>query len=81
MTWKSFCRSVGHDIEHAATGISKFATLVVDETASVVKVLGGDAVKISHEAGGAVSSVGSSLAMPMTIGVVGLAAFFLLKQR
>ena len=81
MTWKSFWRSVGHDIEHDATGISKFANHVVDETASVAKVLGNDAVKISHEAGGAVSSVGSSLAMPMTIGAVGLAAFFLLKQR
>ena len=81
MTWKSFWRSVGHDIEHAATGISKFATHAVDEAASVVKVLGNDAVKISHEAGGAVSSVGSSLAMPLTVGALGLAAFFLMKQR
>ena len=80
MTWKSFCRSVGHDIEHAATGISKFATHVVDETASVVKVLGNDAVKISHEAGGAVSSVGSSLSMPLAIAAAGVAAFLLLKK-
>ena len=80
MTWKSFWRSVGHDIEHAATGISKFATHVVDETASVVKVLGNDAVKISHEASGAVSSVGSSLSMPLAIAAAGVAAFLLLKK-
>ena len=81
MTWKSFWRSIGHDIEHAATGVASFATHVVDKTASVVESLGGDAVKISHEASGAVSSVGSSLAMPLTVGVLGLAAFFLMKQR
>ena len=81
MTWKSFWRSVGHDIEHAATGVTSFATHVVDKTSEVVESLGGDAVKISHEAGGAVSSVGSSLAMPLTIGAAGLAAFFLMKQR
>ena len=81
MGWKSFWRSVGHDVEHLATGVASFATHLVDKTASVVENLGGDAVKISHEAGGAVSSVGSSLAMPMTIGALGLAAFFLLKQR
>ena len=80
MTWKSFWRSVGHDIEHAATGISKFATHAVDEAASVVKVLGNDAVKISHEAGGAVSSVGSSLVMPLSIAAAGLMGFLLLKK-
>ena len=82
MTWKSFWRSVGHDVEHLATGVASFATHVVDKTASVVESLGGDAVKISHEASGAVSSVGSSLAMPLTIGAAGLAAYFLMmKQR
>ena len=80
MGWKSFWRSVGHDIEHAATGISKFATHVVDKTASVVESLGGDAVKISHEAGGAVSSVGSSLSMPLAIAAAGVVGFFLLKR-
>ena len=80
MTWKSFWRSVGHDVEHLATGISKFATHAVDEAASVVKVLGNDAVKISHEAGGAVSCVGSSLAFPLAIGAAGIAAMMLLKR-
>ena len=80
MTWKSFWRSVGHDIEHAATGISKFATHAVDEAASVVKVLGNDAVKISHEAGGAVSSVGSSLSMSLAIAAAGLVGFLMLKK-
>ena len=81
MTWRSFWRSVGHDIEHAATGVASFVNHVVDKTASVVESLGGDVVKVAHEGSTAVSSVGSSLAMPMTIGAVGLAAFFLLKQR
>ena len=53
---------------------------LVDKTASVVESLGGDVVKVAHEGSTAVSSVGSSLAMPMTIGAVGLAAFFLLKK-
>ena len=52
MTWKSFWRSVGRDVEHAATGVASFANHLVDKTASVVESLGGDAVKISHEAGG-----------------------------
>jgi len=81
MTWKSFWHSVGRDIEHAATGVAHFAEHVVDKGASVVESLGNDAVKISHEAGGAVSSVGSSLSMPLTIGAVDLVAFFLMKQR
>ena len=80
MTWKSFWHSVGRDIEHAANGEAHFAEHVVDKTDSVVESLGGDAVKISHEASGAVSSVGSSLAMPLTIGAVGLAAFFMMKR-
>ena len=81
MGWKSFWHSVGRDIESAATGVSHFATHVVDKTSEVVESLGNDTVKISHEAGGAVSSVGSSLAMPMTIGARALGAFFLMKQR
>ena len=80
MTWKSFWRSVGHDIEHAATGVASFATHVVDKTASVVESLGGDAVKVAHEGGVAVSSVGSSLSVPLAIVAAGLAAFFLLKK-
>ena len=80
MTWKSFWRSVGHDIEHAATGVASFATHVVDKTASVVESLGGDVVKVSHEASGAVSSVGSSLAFPLAIGAAGIAAMMLLKR-
>ena len=80
MTWKSFWWSVGHDIEHAATGVSTFATHLVDKTASVVESLGGDVVKVAHEGSTAVSSVGSSLAMPLTIGAVAAAAFFLTKR-
>ena len=79
MTWKSFWRSVGHDVEHLATGVASFATHVVDKTASVVESLGGDVVKVSHEASGAVSSVGSSLAFPLAI-AAGIAAMMLLKR-
>ena len=81
MGWKSFWRSVGHDIEHAATGVSTFATHLVDKTASVVESLGGDVVKVAHEGSTAASSIGSSLSMPLTIGAVALGAFFLMKQR
>ena len=81
MTWKTFWHSVGRDIEHAASGVAHFATHVVDKTASVVESLGNDVVKVSHEASSAVSSVGSSLSMPLTIGAVGLAALLLMKQR
>ena len=49
MTWKSFWRSVGRDVEHAATGVASFANHVVDKTASVVESLGGDAVKVAHK--------------------------------
>ena len=81
MTWSSFWHSVGRDIEHAATGVAHIVTHVVDKTASVVESLGGDVVKVAHEGSTTVSSVGSSLSMPLTIGALGLAAFFLLKQR
>ena len=80
MNWKSFWRSVGRDVEHAATGVSTFANHLVDKSASVIESLGGDAVKISHEAGGAVSSVGSSLSMPLAIAAAGVVGFFLLKR-
>ena len=81
MTWKSFWRSVGHDLEHAANGVASFATHVVDKGASVVEYLGGDVVKVAHEGSTAVSSVGSSLAMPLTIGAEGLAAYFMMMKR
>ena len=81
MGWKSFWHSVGRDIESAATGVAHIATHIVDKTSEVVESLGSDTVKIAHEGSTAVSNVGSSLAMPLTIGAVGLAAFFLLKQR
>ena len=80
MTWKSFWRSVGHDIEHLGTGVASFATHVVDKTASVVESLGGDAVKVTHEGSVAVSSVGSSLSMPLAIAAAGVVGFFLLKM-
>ena len=79
MTWKSFWHSVGRDIEHAATGVA--AEHVVDKGASVVESLGNDVVKVAHEGSTAVSSVGSSLAMSLTIGALSLGAFFLMKQR
>ena len=81
MTWKSFWHSVGRDLEHAATGVAHFAEHVVDKGASVVESLGNDVVKVAHEGSTAVSSVGASVSMPLTIGAVGLAAFFLMKQR
>ena len=81
MTWKSFWHSVGRDIESAVTGVAHIATHIVDKTASVVESLGGDVVKVAHEGSTAVSSVGSSLAMPLTIGAAGLAAYFLMMKR
>ena len=76
MTWRSFWRSVGRDVEHAATGVASFANHVV----GVVESLGGDAVKVAHEGGVAVSSVGSSLSMPLAIAAAGVVGFFLLKR-
>ena len=78
MTWSSFWRSIGKDVEHLATGVSHFANHVVDEGASVVRSLGGDVVKVAHEGSNAVSSVGSSLAMPLAV-AAGVAALFLLR--
>ena len=80
MTWKSFWRSVGHDVEHLATGVASFANHLVDKTASVVESLGNDTVKIAHEGGVAVSSVGSSLSMPLAIAAAGLVGFLILKR-
>ena len=80
MGWKSFWHSVGRDIESAATGVSHFATHVVDKTSEVVESLGGDAVKVAHEGSTAVSSVGSSLSVPLAIAAAGLVGFFLLKR-
>ena len=80
MTWKNFWHSVGRDIESAATGVAHIATHIVDKTASVVESLGGDVVKVAHEGSTAVSSVGSSLAMPLTIAAAAAAAFFLMKR-
>ena len=60
--------------------MASFATHVVDKTASVVENLGGDVVKVAHEGSTAVSSVGSSLSMPLAIAAAGVAAFFLLKK-
>ena len=71
MTWKSFWRSVGHDVEHA--------THVADEGASVVKSLGGDVVATQSDEG-AVKGAASNLSLPLTIGAITLGAFILMKR-
>ena len=84
MTFASFWRSIGHDVESAATGVAHFATHVVDEAASTVKSLGHDAsttvVGVSTAAEGAVKGAASSLSLPITIGAFALGACFLLKR-
>ena len=77
MTWSSFWRSIGKDIECLTTGTVHFATHVVDDGFSTVRAFGDDVVKVSHEASGAVSNVGSSLAFPRAIGA---AEMMLLKR-
>ena len=96
MTFGSFFRSIGQSISHAAVGIYHAASeavnkiagagkYVFDTSVNLVKVVSHDAVttigSVAHEAGGAVKSVGSSLALPLAIGAAGIAAMFLLKQK
>ena len=50
-------RTVGRDIEHAATGMVHFAAHVVGEGFSTVKALVNDVVGVTHEASGAGSSL------------------------
>ena len=78
--FSNWFRTVGRDIEHAATGVVHFATHVVDEGFSTVKALGNDVVGIAHEASGAVKGVASSLAMPIALAIGGIGAVFLLKR-
>ena len=78
--FSNWFRTVGRDIEHAATGVVHFATHVVDEGFSTVKALGNDVVSVAHEASGAVKSVGSSLAFPLAIGAAGIVAAMFMKR-
>ena len=58
---------------------------IIDRGVSLVGTVSHDASTtigtVTKEAGSAVSSVGSSLAMPLAIGAAALGAMFILKQR
>ena len=77
--FSNWFRSVGRSIEHAAVGVSHFATHIVDEGFSTVKALGNDVVSVAHSAEGAAKGVASSLAMPIALAAAGIGALFLLK--
>ena len=96
MTFGSFFRSIGQSIAHAAVGVYHAAGTAVDKvagagkyvfdhTVSLVTTVSHDASStigtVAKEAGSAISSVGSSLAMPLAIGAAALGAMFILKQR
>ena len=96
MTFGSFFRSIGQGISHLAIGVYHAAGVAVDKvagagkyvfdhTVSLVTTVSHDASStigtVAKEAGSAISSVGSSLAMPLAIGAAALGAMFLLKQR
>ena len=96
MTIGSWFRAVGQSIAHAAVGVYHAAGTAVDKvagagkyvfdhTVSLVTTVSHDASStigtVAKEAGSAISSVGSSLAMPLAIGAAALGAMFLLKQR
>ena len=70
-------RSVGRSIEHAAVGVSHFATHIVDEDFSTIKALGTDVVSVAHCAA---KGVVSSLSMPIALAAAGIGAMFLLKR-
>ena len=80
MTFASWFKTLGRNIQHAATGLVHEVGHVVDEGFSTVKALGHDVVEVAHEGSTAVTGVASSLAMPIALaaGAVGLA--FLLKR-
>ena len=80
MTFASWFRTLGRNIEQAAVGVVHEAGHIVDEGFSTVRALGNDVVKVAHEGSTAVTGVASSLAMPIALaaGAVGLA--FLLKR-
>ena len=96
MTFGSWFRAVGQSIAHAAVGVYHAAGTAVDKiggagkyvfdhTVSLVTTVSHDASStigtVAKEAGSAISSVGSSLAMPLAIGAAALGAMFILKQR
>ena len=96
MTISSWFRAVVQSISHAAVGIYHAAGTAVDKvagagkyvfdhTVSLVTTVSHDASStigtVAKEAGSAISSVGSSLAMPLAIGAAALGAMFILKQR
>ena len=83
MTIGSWFRAVGQSISHAAVGIYHAAgtainkvagagIYIIDRGVSLVTTVSHDSSStigtVAHEAGGAIKSVGSSLAMPLAIG-------------
>ena len=80
MTFASWFKTLGRNIEHAAVGIVHEAGHIVDEGFSTVKALGNDVVEVAHSAEGAVTGVASSLAMPIALAAAGIGALFLLKR-
>ena len=80
-------KAIGHEIEHAATGVFTIAKAVVNqpvalahELSGAVQGLGHSAVGLAHEAGGALTGVSQALTMPLMLGG-GAALLFMMMQR
>ena len=80
-------KAIGHELEHAATGIASIAKAVINqpvalahELSGAVQGLGRSAGGIAHEAGGALTGVSQALTMPLMV-AGGAALVFMMMQR
>ena len=80
-------KAIGHELEHAATGIASIAKAVINqpialahELSGAVQGLGHSAVGLAHEAGGALTGVSQALTMPLMLGG-GAALLFMMTRR
>ncbi len=80
-------KAIGHELEHAATGVYNIAKAVVNqpvalahELSGAVQGLGHSAVGLAHEAGGALTGVSQALTMPLMM-AGGAALVFMMMQR
>ncbi len=80
-------KAIGHELEHAATGIASIAKAVINqpvalahELSGAVQGLGHSAVGLAHEAGGAIQGTAQALTLPLMM-AGGAALVFMMMQR
>ena len=74
-------KSIGRELEHAATGVVSIAKAVINQPVALAHELSGAVQGVSHDAAGAIVGASQALSMPLMLGGAATFVFLMMQQR